>query len=375
MATRKRPVPPKPDVEPEPTPKDKSGNIEVFAPRLLLHILGIERAPAAEVAQWEQSFARAVRSGFAALSGKGSFNHQQMLRAVDLWKTNDPSWWQTYLRWQCGEAKPPEEHDLLRFFGGSEPFSSTYEPFRWGAVLAARLWALKNRNDGLLRLTSRYAEVVCALCALTAVPWPDTVRSVNRRGQPVYRGPFVSPVGERSNEHIVSDLGPLFGFSVHWPDIWVKNPDTWPLRVALKLNGDLGVSDQVAGDMKSYVNGDMGKAGALERVLRGVTVRAENRVLRFPEGRLVYKTERTNGNTPCIFYEWYDFEAKTATVGFPWPSGRGARLRGAGQCEVVEDGEGRRIVAETEYGTATFSLPAGRFTRAAIGQEGLRREA
>jgi hypothetical protein len=305
----------------------------------------------------------------------GSFNHTQMLQAVQLWKTNDPSWWKTYLRWQCGEEQPPEEHDLLRFFGGSEPFSPTYEPFRWGSVLAARLWALRKQDDELLRLTSRYAEVVCALCALTAVPWPDTVRQVNKRKQPVYRGPFVSPVGERSGEHVVSDLGPLFGFSVHWPDVWVKNPDSWPLRVALALDGDLGVSDEVAEDLKSYVNGDMDRAGALERVLRGVTVRAENRVLRFPNGRLVYKAERTNGNTPCIFYEWYDFETKTATVGYPWPPGRGFRLRGAGQCDLVEDGEGRRIVAATEYGTVTINLPGGRFTRVTIGQEGLRREA
>lgn len=373
MAAAKK-NPPRPEPEPPPRPRDKSGNVEVFAPKLLLHILGIERAPTTEVAGWEELFTRKLRPGFAALSGKGSFNHQQMLRAVDLWKTNDPSWWQTYLRWQCGEEQPPEEHDLLRFFGGNEPFSPTYEPFRWGSVLAARLWALRKRNDELLRLTSRYAEVACALCALTAVPWPDMARSVNRRGQPVYRGPFVSPVGERSGEHIVSDLGPLFGFSVHWPDVWVKNPDTWPLRVALALDGDLGVKDELADDMKSYVNGDMDRAGALERVLRGVTVRAENRVLRFPNGRLVYKTERTNGNTPCIFYEWYDFETKTATVGYPWPSGRGARLRGFGQVEIVEDGEGRRIIAATEYGTATFNLPAGSFTRVAFGQEGLRRE-
>ena len=359
---------------PPPRPRDKSGNIEVFAPLLLLHMLGIERAPTTQVAQWEQSFVRNFRDGFDPLSGMGSFNHTQMLQAVQLWKTNDPSWWKTYLRWQCGQEQPPEEHDLLRFFGGSEPFSPTYEPFRWGSVLAARLWALRRRDDELQQLTARYAEVVCTLCALTAVPWPDTVRSVNARGEPVYQGPFVSPVGERSNEHIVSDLGPLFGFSVHWSDIWVKNPDAWSLRVALALDGDLGVRDDLAADLKSYVNGDMDRASALEQALKGITVRAENRVLRFANGRLVYKTQRTNGNTPCIFYEWYDFEAKTATVGFPWPSGRGANLRGEGQCDIVEDGEGRRVVAATQYGTTAFNLPAGRFTRVAFGQEGLQRE-
>ncbi len=370
MASRKKAVPP-PEEKPE--PRNKSRNVEVYAPKLLLHLIGVDRAPTNDVAEWEAAYKRDLRPGFAALSGQGSFNHQQMLRAVDLWKTNDPSWWKTYLRWQCGVEEPPPEHALLRFFGGSEPFSPTYEPFRWGSVLAARLWTLRKRDAELLRLTSRYAEAICALCALTAVPWPDTARSVNRRGEPVYRGPFVSPVGERSNQHVVSDLGPLFGFSVHWPDVWVKNLDSWPLRVAHELRGDLGVNESLAEDLKSHVNGE-DRAGVLERVLKGITVRGENRVLRFPEGRLVYKLERTNGNTPCIFYEWYDFTTKTATIGFPWPEGRGARLRGAGQCDIVEEDGTRKVVAQTEYGTVSFSLPAGGFSRSALGTEGFRRE-
>jgi hypothetical protein len=338
----------------------KPTNIEQYAPPLLLSLSGVnkDRADSDSLNRYRNQ----VRDGYGALSGMGSFNHQQMLHAVDLWERGAPAadWWRGYFLQQLGKQKPQDGQELMGFFAGSEPFGPSYEPFRWGSVLAVRLWARRNQGqaDDLLDLTAGYANVVCTLCALGAVPFPTGAyfNAKNRRFP--YTGPYVSPVGERSNEHSTSDLCPLFASSVGWKYQLLNEPG-WPVEMAGALDGDLGVDPTLAAALRQYVQGNPGPIEPLAEALQGITVRGEQHFIRWPAGRLVYKPQRTNGNTPCYLYDWLPFgdETVSATLVYPWPSGRGDNVRGAGACWIDAQ---RNISVQTQYADLCpppFALP------------------
>jgi hypothetical protein len=338
----------------------KPTNIEQYAPKLLLSLTGIDKDEPDP--QDLDRYRNQVREGYAALSGMGSFNHQQMLHAVELWDKGAPAaeWWRGYLKQQLGQQKPLPGQELMGFFAGSEPFGPSYEPFRWGSVLAVRLWALRNpgQADDLLALTAGFAAVDCSLCALGAVPFPDKALYFNPRNRRMtYTGPFVSPVGERSNVHAVSDLSPLFAASVGWDFKLLTKPD-WPVQVANALGGDLGVTPELAAALRQYVLDNPGPPAPLQQTLAGITVRAEQRFVRWRVGRLVYKLQRTNGNTPCYFYDWLPYAEETATLVYPWPQGRGSGIPGAGRCWIDAQ---RDISAQTQFTDLLpkpFLLPA-----------------
>jgi hypothetical protein len=350
----------------------KPTNIEVYAPPLLLSLMGENKSKPDP-----QSFGmyrNQVRDGYGALCNGGSFNHQQILHAVNLWDRGAPAadWWRGYFRQQLGQEKPQEGEELMGFFGGSEPFGPSYEPFRWGSALAVRRWALQNHDDDLVQLTGRYAEVVSTLSALGAVPFPDKVVYWNEKNKRMrYTGPYVSPVGERSNQHAASDLCQLFASSLGWEYQYLPAPD-WSLAIALMPGSDLGVGGEVATALRDYVQGQPGPLDPLAKVLEGITMRTEQHFVRWPEGRLVFKPQRTNGNTPCYLYDWLPYEEQTATLVYPWPPGRGQNVQGAGRCWI--DGE-HKISVQTIYGDLCpepFALPAGEpISVVTMGPEGL----
>lgn len=350
----------------------KATNIEQFAPDLLLSLTGLEKAkPDGGFLTLAHNKAR---DGYDALSGMGSFNHQQMLHAVQLWDEGAAAadWWRGYFRLQLGMDEPKAGQEQMGFFAGNEPLGPSYEPFRWGSVLAVRLWALKNHDDELLELTGRYAEVVSTLCALGAVPFAEKVQFFNQRKRRLnYDGPYVSPVGERSNQHGASDLCPLFASSIGWDYQYFPQPD-WPLAIARKLNGDLGVSPDLAAALKQYVEENPGPVEPLQQALAGIKIKADQHFVRWKDALLVYKPRRINGNTPCYLYMWLPYEEQTAALIYPWPPGRGANVRGSGRCWIDSE---RRISVATQFEDlcpSPFELPADEpVSVLSIGPDGL----
>jgi len=339
----------------------KPTNIEQYAPQLLLSLTGLDKAKPDP--QFLSQYKQQVKDGYGALSGMGSFNHQQMLHAVQLWDQGAPAveWWRGYFLQQLGKQKPEAGEELMGFFAGSEPFGPSYEPFRWGSVLSVRLWALQNkaRAADLLDLTGGYANVVCTLCALGAVPFPTGAYFNSKNNRMTYSGPYVSPVGERSNEHATTDLGPLFASSVGWDYKLLTQPD-WPVEIIGALNGDLGVDPALAAALQQYVRENPGPVEPLAQALDGITVRAEQHFIRWRDGRLVYKPQRTNGNTPCYLYDWlpYGDESVTATLVYPWPSGRGQNVAVQSHCWIDKQ---HNISVQTNYPDLSpppFALPA-----------------
>lgn len=329
----------------------KDTNIEQYAPQLLLSLIGID--PGKPNPEFMALYKKQVKDGYAALSGMGSFNHQQMLHAVQLWDEGLPAvdWWRGYFLQQLGKQEPAPGQEQMGYFAGNEPFGPSYEPFRWGSALAVRLWAIRNpgKADDLLELTGRYAEVVCTLCALGAVPFPDKVQYFNKKKNRLnYTGPYVSPVGERSNQHGTSDLCLLFAMSVGWPDYkYFPQPD-WPVQIAqrVKAEGDLGVGSDLASALRLYVENNPGPLAPLQQALDKIKIKAEQHFIRWPEGILVYKPQRINGNTPCFLYDWMPYAQEASTLVYPWPSGRGANVQGAGRCWIDAQ---RNISVQTEY--------------------------
>ena len=78
-------------------------------------------------------------------------------------------------------------------------------------------------------------------------------------------------------------------------------------------------------------------------------MKAEEHVVRWTEGRLVWKPSRINGNTPCYLYDWFPYDEQTAFLAYPWPSGRGFNVKGAGECTVDASGDGRTVRTQTDY--------------------------
>lgn len=326
----------------------KDTNIEQYAPQLLLSLSGLDKGKPDPDAM--NLYRKQVRDGYDALSGMGSFNHQQMLHAVQLWDkgVSAADWWRGYFQQQLGMQTPQPGQEQMGFFAGNEPFGPSYEPFRWGSVLAVRLWVRRNpgKADDLLDLTAGYAGVVSTLCALGAVPFPDKVQFFNQKKNRLnYNGPFVSPVGERSNQHGASDLCPLFAMSVGF-DFQLFPQPSWPVQFAQALKGDLGVSPELAAALKQYVEDNPGPIEPLQQALSRIKIKAEQHFIRWKDGLLVYKPQRTNGNTPCYLYDWLPYADQTSNLIYPWPPGRGNGITGSGRCWINPE---RVLSAETQF--------------------------
>lgn len=338
----------------------KATNIEQYAPQLLLSLSGLDKDKPDP--DFRALYKSQVRDGYDALSGMGSFNHQQMLHAVQLWDqgVSAADWWRGYFQQQLGMQAPQAGQEQMGFFAGNEPFGPSYEPFRWGSVLAVRQWVLRNpgKADDLLALTGRYAEVVSTLCALGAVPFTDKVQFFNPKKKRLnYTGPFVSPVGERSNQHGASDLCPLFASSVGWDYKLFPKP-SWPVQTAQSLEGDLGVSPALAASLRQYVEESPGPLEPLQQALAGIKIKSAQHFIRWSDGLLVYKPQRTNGNTPCYLYHWLPYAEQTSSLIYPWPPGRGANVTGTGRCWIDSQ---RVLSAQTQFADlcpAPLTLPA-----------------
>jgi len=344
---------------------------EVYVPELLEHHMGVAAlAPAAlaeRVGWWERDFGRGsdARAFDRLARGTSSWNWDWMLGAVWLWRGAPEAidWWRDLLRWQLGETPPPAGRELLGRLMGSETCSSTYEPWRWGSVLAVRLLAVRFPTHPaapeLLRLTSRYSEALAAIYALGAAPWPDAEEHVGRAGF-WYTGVTVSPVGERSTmaHAYQNDLGPLWCLATGWP-LSVSKREEWPGRIARLLRGDLGVGEESAAWLRRFVISPSPQGSRFPALLRGVSVFSELHWRSWRGTRLTWSGPRRNFNSPKIYCSLAREATATMECAFPWSGPPGAqRGKGASRSAGTIHLAPRSIRVETDVGAAELPLPA-----------------
>jgi hypothetical protein len=354
-----------------------------------------------ELALYEQ-WAKSDFSPAAYLNPGKSANWQHMIGACLLWMnpatsvngaglpfpaTNITEWWLGLFQAQAGQI-PTET--MFQYFGLSEPLSCIYEQFRWGSILAVRLWALENpksaQSQNLLTWTARYSEILCCLLALGGVGWTALKALLNSapadgftnsKGQFWYAGPTFSPVSERSEAMgLQNSLGPLWCMATGWSLKVPLNRFGWAAddigpRVLDAPNS--GHNFGSGAGFQAAVNWlETPNASTLSAVisnLSGIKLWSPQYWLTWPgSGLLAYKTEHKNGNTPCIFWSWSDFNAQSINLGWPWPPGRNREQSPpCGCCINYGTGEIIATVQEPRAVPATLTLPSGSASFSVIG--------
>jgi hypothetical protein len=325
----------------------KDRHIEVYAPKLILDLMGIAPLSPADrqtfLGWWRQD----VRPTFNRWE-QSSCNWDSMLDAV--WLLHSPNekiggktavqLWSGWFQWQLGLAPPPlDEPDAVRYFGGRETLSNTYEPFRWGSVAAVQWWALERHRPELAKLANQYSLIGCALLAPGASPGPAVNLQSGSRGL-FYNGPYMPQPGQRTTPaHAGQDCrGVLFSLACDY-DLTISKREDWPGRVARAVGDAFRIDAATAARIRGFVDSEQPDPSFLTGLLQGIRVWAAVHHLRWPGTRAAYTPLRLNTLTPCIFGDVYDDTARTATILFPWPEGsRGInRTDDTGFCGIVEE--------------------------------------
>jgi hypothetical protein len=292
-------------------------------------------------------------------------------------------WWLGVLQAQAG-ANPTAT--MFDYFGLSEPLSCIYEPYRWGSILAVRLWALRNpshaQSPALLTWTARYSEILCGLLALGGVAW--TAQRAFLNGSPAggflggngywYRGPTFSPVGECSEAMgLRTDLGPLWCMATGW-SLPVSRREQWAAQIGRQVLAapDSGHNfGSRAGFHAAFAwlkTPNESKLAAVIETLAGIKLWSPQHWLTWPRGLLVYKTVRLNANTPCIFWSWSDFGAQSIHLGWPWPPRHNRKdSTSCGCCINYGKGEIVAMVREPDAVPAVLALPSGSPSLSVVG--------
>jgi hypothetical protein len=337
----------------------KDRNIESYAPKLILDLMGIAALPPADKQKFLDWWQKDVRPTFNRWE-QSSCNWDSMLDAVWLLQSpqrliggrNAVQVWTDWFRWQLGQqAPPPDEPDPVRFFGGRETLSNTYEPFRWGSVAAVQWWALRNNRPGLAQLANRYSLVNCALFAPGASPGPARNVQSNARGQLFYNGPYVAQPGQRTTPaHAGEDCrGVLFALACGF-SLTVSKREDWPGRVARAVGPAFRIAAGTAARIRGFVSAAQPDPSFLVGLLQGIRLWSEVHHLRWPKVRASYTPFRRNTLTPCIFGDVYDDTDQTVTLLFPWPGGsRGInQTDDTGLCQIVTAGGQRLMKARNQ---------------------------
>lgn len=342
---------------PPPGDEDKQFHTEVAAPAAILQALGAEitiNPPAENLALARlASRPRTLRDWLATKSGGAdgliaggarSWNHPQLLMAARGLVFGD---WGDAGKLMAMQAGRIPGEGAARWLDGEEPRSTDYDPYRW----AAEVIFASDRAPAEIRADAR--EVLkrqMGLALLGAVPWTDQGDEFrNKRGDLFYRGPTLSPVGERSPKTSNPDLLGLFCRLVLGKND-LSDREGWGSTVAdilgvpalLPTAGPAPLSDP---------------AFAL-RLLGDARVFGEIRFVEYPEGRLVYRPNQLNPNTPSALWSFASHAEQRQRRGFPFPEGKN-RGKGAPRslgCVF----EGDEVVARSTDPacTARFRLPA-----------------
>ncbi len=320
----------------------KAGAEHVY-PKLILHWMGIEQLSGPELERLRHKLDENLGAdlSFNSLGPGKSWNIPQMRMAARVLAPGGGKhfdWWKQYFDFQLGLVPSISTYPLLGFFDGNEPFSPTYTPWRWGAVAAVRFAAEHATQGDIVDLCDRWFAAAAWMADRMSSGQPDIERQKNRKGQLFDNAWHVSPVGERgASGHEITDTRLLMA-PWHGPqDFFTKRAD-WPLK-AMRACGAYGRPMHACDDRDS------------------LRWHSEQNVLTYPSGRLVYKPERKNWNTPCYMFDWFDYEKKTAVLGFPWNEGRQSGAKGGGWCGIEPDGGGMAVVARTDYGQARCAIP------------------
>lgn len=344
---------------PPPGDESRQFHAEIAAPAVILRELGADIAigpPAtkdedgkplrpkwASIDDWLKS----TDSGMSGLTlgGGRSWNHPQLLMAARGLALGD---WGDAGRLMAMQAGRIPGEGMAAFLDGEEPRSTDYDPYRWaaeGIYLARGPKEIRSDAREVLRRQLGFA-------LLGAVAWTDDgLEFRNARKGLFYRGPTLSPVGERSPKTSNPDLLGLFG------------------RLALGRRGlcdregfASAVADLTVADLLIDPNLSPPFAGpnlAL-KLLGDAKVYGAFRFVEYPEGRLVWRPEQLNANTPACLWSWADHATKRQTRGWPFPEGK-QRGKGAAKsmgCAIEGDSiVSRARTPEGEVLEARHPLP------------------
>ncbi len=333
----------------------KQFHAEVAAPAAILQALGADievgrsegsgtalGATAEALEEWLR--ARASGMGGLVAGGARSWNQPQLIMAARGLVFGD---WGDAAELMAMQAGRIPGQGAAQWLDGEEPRSTDYDPFRW----AAELVFASDRAPAEMRADAR--EVLrrqLGLALLGAVQWTDQGDDFrNARGELWYRGPTLSPVGERSPKTSNPDQVGLFcRFALGAADLCDR--EGFAGAVADLVGADLLIEPQILSPFDD--------PNLALKLLGTAKVFGEFRFVEYPEGRLTYRPKQLNPNTPSALWSWADHATRRQTRGFPFdPSlknrGEGApRSVGCG----IEDGE---IVARStdDKWTARFKLP------------------
>ncbi len=344
-------------VWPPPGDTDKQFHVEVAAPAAILRALGadIEIGPPRENLALARLAPRpksledwlattSADAGGLILGGARSWNHPQLLMAARGLVFGDWGEAGKLLAMQAGRI--PGE-GVARLLDGEEPRSTDYDPFRWacGLIFASDRAPAEIREDARTVLRRQIG-----LALLGAVPWTDEGDEFrNARGAFWYRGPTLSPVGERSPKTSNPDqLGLFCRLALGRDDLCDR--ESWGGTVAdlLRIEPLFAPLDLATIRMPNL---------AL-KLLDDAKVFGSFRFVEYPEGRLVIRPRQLNPNTPSALWSFADAVTKRQVRGFPFDPTR--KNRGPGSPDsigcAIEDGW---VVARStdERFTARFPLP------------------
>ncbi|HXU29422.1 MAG TPA: hypothetical protein VN851_02495 [Thermoanaerobaculia bacterium] len=353
--------------------KDKQFHIEVAASAAILQKLGADIQVSAP--REDQAWVRAGRpksleewlemqksdGGGLILGGGRSWNHPQLLMAARGLVFGD---WGDAGKLMAMQAGRIPGEGRAEFLDGEEPRSTDYDSLRW----AAQLIFASDKAPAAIREDAR--EVLrrqMGLAMLGAVPWTDSTEFLNVHGGFKFRGPTLSPVGERSPKTSHPDQSGLFCRLVLGRNDLSKIDD-WACAVADIL--------QVAPLFPPRDRETLSDPEPALALLGNSRVFGEFRFVEYPEGRFVFRPSQLNPNTPSALWSFANHAEKRQARGFPFDPTRQNRGQGAPKslgC-AIENGEVVARSTDNQF-TARFRLPTStpRWS-IVVDQQGARRE-
>jgi len=342
---------------PPPGDEDKQFHNEVAAPAAILQALGAditvgppsENLAQARLASRPKSLeewlaTKNSEAGGLILGGGRSWNHPQLLMAARGLVLDD---WGDAGKLMAMQAGRIPGEGMAAVLDGEEPRSTDYDPYRW----AAGLIFASDRAPAEIRADAR--EVLrrqLGLALLGAVAWTDEGDEFrNARGELFYRGPTLSPVGERSPKTSNPDLLGLFcRLALGKDDLCDR--EGWACVVADIVGAEALIESQILSPFDD--------PNLALKLLGDAKVFGEFRFVEYPEGRLVMRPNQLNSNTPSALWSFADHATKRQVRGFPFDPAQKNRGKGAPRsigCSI-EDGE---VVARStdDRFTARFRLP------------------
>ncbi|HXU44227.1 MAG TPA: hypothetical protein VN783_01770, partial [Thermoanaerobaculia bacterium] len=264
---------------PEDAGKANRAHVEVWAPALICHRLGLSEISPESLAILNDWLADA-RVGLKGLTeGRGSWNWGWMIGAArGLWLDD----WTEFGALLEAQATGASEGFLGLFFG-AEPLSSDYDSMRIAATLIALARGPEAIRPAALEVLRRWV----GFAALGAVPWTDETEYRAANGQSWYEGPSLSPVGERSPKTSEPSRSELFCRFLGDTDKVRRTRQGWACAVADAVGMppafDFDWNDQAASALKLIGN---------------ARIWSTFRFVRYPEGLLVWREKRRNTLTP-----------------------------------------------------------------------------